>query len=67
LYWDGDELQGAHLCADRPGEVDQSFNVEDVLPEIADGVEDWLKPPTFSFRQSLLDWLPDAPPVDRGI
>ncbi|WP_250523480.1 MULTISPECIES: hypothetical protein [unclassified Caballeronia] len=67
LYWDGDELAGAHLSADQPATVDEPFDLDGVLPEIADAVDDWLKSPVFTFRPSVLDWLKDAPPRDSAI
>lgn len=66
LYWDGDELAGAHLSADQPGTVDEPFDADDVLPEIAEAVDDWLRSPVFTFRPSLLEWLKDAPPRDSS-
>lgn len=67
LYWDGDQLAGAFLSTDQPGEPDEAFDVDDVLPDVAENVEDWLKAPTFTFRPTILEWLKDAPPRDFGV
>ncbi|HEY1213719.1 MAG TPA: hypothetical protein VGE93_08815, partial [Bryobacteraceae bacterium] len=67
LYWDGDELAGAHLSADQPGTVEKPFDIDEGLPEIDDCVDDWLKSPTFTFRPSLLEWLTDAPPRESAV
>jgi hypothetical protein len=66
VYWDGDEITGAHLSPDRPGEVDEPFDVDEVLPEVPETVEAWLSAPSFSFRPSLLEWLKDSPPREAG-
>ncbi|WP_144106627.1 hypothetical protein [Paraburkholderia sp. BCC1886] len=67
FYWDGSELAGAHLSPDNPGVVDETFAVEEVLCLVPEVVEDWLKAPTFTFRQSVVAWLSDAPPIDAGV
>jgi hypothetical protein len=66
LYWDGDRLAGAHLSVDQPGEPDEPFDVDEVLPEIPEAVEDWLKAPAFTLRPTILTWLKDAPPHEAG-
>lgn len=67
LYWDGTEIVGAHLSPDYPGDVDETFDVDEVLCLIPEIVDDWLKAPTFTYRQSVVAWLSDAPPVDAGV
>jgi hypothetical protein len=67
LYWDGDQLAGAYLSADDPGEPDEPFDIEEVLPEIPENIEDWFKAPTFTFRPTIVEWLKDAPPRDSSV
>jgi hypothetical protein len=67
LFFDDGQLRGAHLSPDNPGEPDELFNVEDVLPDIRENVSEWLAHPTFTLRPHLMDWLKEAPPIESKI
>jgi hypothetical protein len=66
VYWDGDRLIGAHLSTDHPGEPDEPFDVDEVLPEIPECIEEWLKAPKYTFRPTIVEWMKDSPPRESG-
>lgn len=66
-YWNGNRIVGLYLCADKPGGLDEEFEVDEYFcDQIAENIADWTTRPVFSFRPELLDWLKESPPHEAG-
>jgi hypothetical protein len=67
-YWDGHQVIGAFLSADKPGGLDEEFEVDQYFcDQISECIADWMAAPVFSFRPELLTWLTESPPFEAGM
>ena len=61
-YFNGHEVMGLHLGADKPGQIDEDFKLtNEFLDQIPEAVEGWLSHPTYTLRPELLKRLKDMP------
>jgi hypothetical protein len=66
-YWGGRELTFAFLSEDRPGEIDEEFDLDDYQwAEFEPAFSAWVQTPKFSERREVLEWIKDAPPFEAG-
>jgi hypothetical protein len=66
-FWGGRELTFAFLHEDRPGEIDEEFDLDDYQwGEWEERFTAWAHAPKFSERQEVLRWIKDAPPFEAG-